>query len=170
MVMFKAYNILLVLVILLAASVSADEQSISRGRYLAVVAGCNDCHTAGFAQSGGQIPEGEWLKGDPMGWRGPWGTTYAINLRKLISNLTPQAWLALTRNSKARPPMPVYAFAAMSDQDLIGLYDFIRSLGDAGEYVPAALPPGVEPKTAYINFVPVVPQSDQTLVNEKAGR
>ena len=29
-----------------------DMKSVERGRYLVRIAGCNDCHTAGYAQSG----------------------------------------------------------------------------------------------------------------------
>jgi mono/diheme cytochrome c family protein len=56
------------------ANGKSDAQQIARGRYLLKVAGCNDCHTAGFAMTGGK------LLGDKLGWRGPWGTTYAVNL------------------------------------------------------------------------------------------
>ncbi|MGM0744616.1 MAG: hypothetical protein ACQETF_04880 [Bacteroidota bacterium] len=45
------------------------------------VAGCNDCHTDGYLMMDGNIPEEEWLAGSPMGWQGPWRTTYASNLR-----------------------------------------------------------------------------------------
>lgn len=45
----------------------------------------------------------------------------------------------------------------MSDEDLLAIYDFIRSLGVAGEAMPAALPPGSVPTTPYINFAPVIP-------------
>ncbi len=58
----------------------ADPQ-VERGRYLIQIAGCNDCHTANYAPSGGKVPEKEWLTGDALGWRGPWGTTYPTNLR-----------------------------------------------------------------------------------------
>lgn len=143
--------------LLMALSAFADSASIQRGRYLSVVAGCNDCHTAGFAPSGGKVPESEWLKGDPMGWRGPWGTTYAVNLRKLMAAMTKDSWLTFARNSKARPPMPSYVFSTMTEEDLIALYDFIKSLGDGGDVMPAALPPGAEPTTPYFNFVPVIP-------------
>src|SRR5882672_998171 len=47
-----------------------------RGSYLAVIAGCNDCHTPGYAESGGKVPESQWLTGTLLGWSGPWGTTY----------------------------------------------------------------------------------------------
>ena len=45
------------------------------------VASCNDCHTPGYMQKGGAVPVGEWLTGTPVGYQGPWGTTYAANLR-----------------------------------------------------------------------------------------
>lgn len=92
-----------------------------------------------------------------MGWRGPWGTSYAINLRKLVAGLTPEGWLALLRNSQARPPMPSYIFSVMTEKDMLDMYAFIRSLGDAGEVMPMGLPPGQEPTTPYFNFVPVIP-------------
>ena len=38
-------------------------QTLERGRYLVVIGGCNDCHTAGYPEQGGKVPEGEWLKG-----------------------------------------------------------------------------------------------------------
>lgn len=40
----------------------ADGDPIQRGRYLVKVAGCNDCHTAGYAISGGKVPNrnGSW--------------------------------------------------------------------------------------------------------------
>ena len=61
---------------------------IEHGSYLVTVGGCNDCHTAGYAESAGEVPESDWLQGDSLGWQGPWGTTYATNLRlQLAANL-----------------------------------------------------------------------------------
>src|SRR5262245_16886733 len=65
----------------LARASTSDSAQIRRGRYVVKVAGCNDCHTPGYAQSGGKIPESQWLIGDRLGWQGPWGTTYPVNLR-----------------------------------------------------------------------------------------
>jgi len=136
-------------------SVSAADEAndeIRRGRYLSLIGGCNDCHTSGFAPSEGKVPESEWLKGDSVGWRGPWGTTYPINLRNLVASLSREQWISLMRNSKARPPMPAYVTRTMPEADLGALYAFIKSLGSGGATVPAALPPGVEPVTPFINF------------------
>src|SRR5438309_1088916 len=33
---------------------------VQAGRYLVIVGGCNDCHTPGFAATGGKIPETLW--------------------------------------------------------------------------------------------------------------
>jgi hypothetical protein len=33
--------------------------SIERGRYLVTITGCNDCHTEGYAEARGEIPESE---------------------------------------------------------------------------------------------------------------
>ena len=35
---------------------TADAELIERGRYLVVIAGARDCHTAGHAESGGEAP------------------------------------------------------------------------------------------------------------------
>lgn len=54
---------------------------VLRGRYLVQVVGRNDCHTQGYPEAGGKVDEKLWLSGSTLGWRGPWGTTYAVNLR-----------------------------------------------------------------------------------------
>jgi mono/diheme cytochrome c family protein len=116
---------------------------VARGRYLAVVGGCNDCHTPGFAVSGGQVPESQWLTGDRLGWQGAWGTTYPANLRLRMSEMDLPTWKTYAKSLKARPPMPYWAVNAMSDADLEALWTFVHSLGPAGEPAPAALAPGV---------------------------
>lgn len=83
-----------------------DMKSVERGRYLVRIAGCNDCHTAGYAQSGGKVPEKEWLTGDVVGWRGPWGTTYASNLRLVLDKMSEVQWVAAAKSAQYRPPMP----------------------------------------------------------------
>ncbi len=130
---------------------------VERGRYLVKIAGCNDCHTPGYARTGGKIPEKDWLVGDRLGWRGPWGTTYPVNLRLYIGNLSEDRWVEVAHTAQFRPPMPWFALRDMTKQDLRALYRFIRYLGPAGESVPAYLPPDQTPREPYILF-PEVPQ------------
>lgn len=126
-------------------------QDVQRGRYLVRVAGCNDCHTPGYPESGGKVDEKLWLTGSPLGWRGPWGTTYAANLRLVAQKLTEAQWLKYARN-EWRPPMPWFAMRDMTDADLGAIYRYIRHSGPAGKPVPAFVPPGKEPKPPFVRF------------------
>lgn len=123
-------------------SLADDAASIERGRYLMKIAGCNDCHTPGYAQSGGQVAEDQWLLGDHLGWQGPWGTTYAANLRLYINNISEEKWVQQAATARYRPPMPWFALRDMSEQDLRSTYRYIKHLGPAGEPAPAYIPPG----------------------------
>jgi len=131
---------------------AADSESIARGKYLVNQAGCNDCHSPGYAFSDGNTPEDSWLTGDAIGWRGPWGTTYSSNLRMIVTKLTQEQWLAHAKSLKTRPPMPWYNLNKMKDEDLRAIYQFIVYLGPAGDPAPAYVPPDQEPKTPYILF------------------
>ncbi|HXZ44261.1 MAG TPA: hypothetical protein VEH53_05485 [archaeon] len=58
--------IMVVVLILVRASHAAGPASLVNAKppsskYLVMISGCNDCHTAGYAPSGGKVPEREWL-------------------------------------------------------------------------------------------------------------
>ena len=129
-----------------------DAQLIERGDYMVRIAGCNDCHTPGYAESGGKVPKAQWLVGSRMGWNGPWGTTYAANLRLKAADMDDAAWLAYTGTLHTRPPMPDFAVRDMSEQDRLAILRFVKSLGAGGEPAPAYLPPGQEPPLPFIEF------------------
>lgn len=131
---------------------AADGHDLERGRYLAKIAGCNDCHTAGYIMNAGKVPEKQWLMGDMLGWRGPWGTTYAVNLRLYMRDLTEQQWLHVARNKEMRPPMPWFALREMKEDDLRAIYRYVRHLGPAGKPAPAYVPPDREPKPPFVTF------------------
>lgn len=138
----------------LPAFAAADNAAISvaRGRYIAKIAGCNDCHTAGYATSGGKVPEKEWLQGDALGFRGEWGTTYPPNLRIYMQKLSETQWVSAAKALQSRPPMPWFALHDMSEQDLRSFYRLVKSLGPVGNPAPAYVPPGETPKGPYIQF------------------
>jgi mono/diheme cytochrome c family protein len=132
---------------------SAGGSPLARGRYLVVVGGCNDCHTDGYAPSGGVTPEEKWLLGSgPLGFRGPWGTTYAPNLRLTVSKMREDAWVKYAKELKTRPPMPWFNLNAMSEPDLRAMFRFIKILGPVGAPAHAFLPPEKEPKPPYIQW------------------
>jgi mono/diheme cytochrome c family protein len=141
-----------------AANASDPRASIERGRYLAKVAGCNDCHTPGYAMSGGNVPEKDWLVGDRLGWQGPWGTTYPANLRINLARMSEDEWVRVAHSAQYRPPMPWFALRDMSEQDLRALHRFVRSLGVAGAPAPAYVPPGQPAQGPVVTF-PAPPEA-----------
>lgn len=126
--------------------------SVARGKYLVEIAGCNDCHTAGFAPSGGKLPESEWLAGDAVGYQGPWGTTYPSNLRLYFKDMTEAQWLAAARALRSRPPMPYWAVNTMTEDDLRSVYRYVKTLPVKGSPAPAYVPPGQPAKGPVIVF------------------
>jgi hypothetical protein len=141
--------------------VQASNDSIA-GQYLTIVGGCNDCHTVGWAESNGRTPPAEQLTGSDVGYRGPWGTSYAANLRTVAQRATEDRWVRILTTADGghgRPPMPWMNTAAMTPRDLRAMYRYIHSLGARGASVPRAVPPDSMPRTPYINFVRIQPGS-----------
>jgi mono/diheme cytochrome c family protein len=143
--------------VLLAAFVgcaaAAEPAQVERGRYMVLTGHCNNCHTAGYAQKEGDVAEAVWLLGSgPQGWRGPWGTTYASNLRVNANAMSEAAWVNYLKTLKARPPMPWWSVRETSEADLRAMYQYIRQLGPAGAPAQPYLSPDKEPKPPYILY------------------
>ena len=134
------------------ANQALDPEQVERGKYIARIGGCNDCHTAGYLFSNGNVPEEKWLMGDSFGWNGPWGTTYASNLRIFMSTMDEDSWVETAKTLKRLPPMPWFNLNKMNEADLRALYQFVRSLGELGDPAPAALPPGQQAEPPYAIF------------------
>jgi mono/diheme cytochrome c family protein len=134
-----------------ATQLAMNTSKIERGRYLIKTGGCNDCHTPGYAQTGGNIPEEQWMTGDALGYQGPWGTTYAINVRDFMQTLSEEQWLQIARNP-ARPPMPWFSLRDMTDADLSALYHYLRALGPTGKQTPEYVEPGKPVSTPVVRF------------------
>jgi len=129
--------------------VAASSADVERGKYLVVTSHCNNCHTARYAAAEGAVPEDQWLMGNPVGWRGKDGTTYAPNLRIMFSTLSEDQWLSLARQSRARPPMPWWSVRDTSDEDLRMIYRYVRSLAPLGTAAPSFLPAPQQPPAPY---------------------
>lgn len=136
-----------------APPANANKAMLEHGRHLVMTSGCNDCHTDGYINTNGTVPQSQWLMGSHVGWNGPWGTTYPLNLRIVAHGLTEQEWIKQLRSTQGRPPMPWYMFKNFSNYDLASIYHFIRSLGPVGEPAPMYLPPGQKPNPPYFELV-----------------
>lgn len=132
----------------------AADSPVEAGEYITTLGGCNDCHTPGWEETNGGIPVEERLVGLPVGFRGPWGTSYPANLRLSVQGVTAAEWVAMIRGRNTMPPMPWMNLHAMRDRDLEAVYAFLRALGTKGAPAPAYVPPGQEPVTPYIDFTP----------------
>ncbi|MCO6466636.1 MAG: hypothetical protein J5I53_08475 [Bradyrhizobiaceae bacterium] len=135
----------------------AENKRVPRGRYLVSIGGCNDCHTPSVMEGKPDVPESEWLTGSSLGFNGPWGTSYAWNLRLMAQKMTETEWVDFVKSYNAAPPMPSASMHSMSTEDLKSVYAFLRYLGPAGVEAPANLPPGVQPTTPYVDFTPKFP-------------
>ena len=131
-----------------AAPAAAPVDLVARGEYLVRIAGCNDCYTAAYAEKQGKVPKEQWLTGSPLGFHGPWGTTYASNLRLRMQNFSEDEWLAYSANLRTRPIMPDFAVRDMTEEDRRALYRFIRGLGPARFASAGGAAPAPDPSLA----------------------
>lgn len=136
-----------------AADLPPDAELLAQGEYLVKIAGCNDCHTPGYMEAAGNVPKDRWLVGNPMGFHGPWGTTFPANLRMKAAEMDEAGWIKYTGELHTRPMMPDFAVRAMRESDRVAIYRFLRSLGPGGEPAPAYQPPGQAPTAPYIELV-----------------
>lgn len=141
----------LILAALLALSpigATASDPSVERGRSVALEAGCVACHTPNGISS----PERSWLTGNATGQLGPWGTTYASNLRVSLSRMSEDTWVRYATKLKVREPMPADAMKRLGEEDLRALYRYARAAGVAGAQVPYAMAPGELPPPPFVAY------------------
>lgn len=140
-----------------AAALAQDgEVSPERGELIAIIGGCHDCHTAGYSASNGKIDPVAALRGDTVGFQGPWGTTYPANLRIKAAEHTEDEWVEYLKTLETRPPMPWFNVHHLAESDMRSLHQYIVSLGEPGDPAPEFVPPGGTPKTPYIVFAPPI--------------
>ena len=124
------------------AGASAQEVSVDFGAHIATIGGCHDCHTVGYNESGGQVDANVALKGSPEGFEGPWGKTFAKNLRLTIKDRSEDDWVVFSDTFRPPPPMPWYNVHALTEVEARSLYQYIKSLpGGLGDQAPPMIPP-----------------------------
>ena len=153
---FAAAAALVTLLPAAAPAVDAGKVSVARGAQIAIIGGCHDCHTPGYSETGGMIDPNVALAGNPVGFEGPWGTSYAKNLRLIVQPMSETDFVQYAKQFTAMPPMPWFNVHAMDETDLRSLYQYIKSLGAAGMPAPNAVPPGQKPKTPYNVYAPPI--------------
>lgn len=124
---------------------------VERGRYLSIIAACNDCHTPGTFY--GAPDYDRTLSGSELGWIGPWGVSFPRNLtpdvETGIGSWTERQIVDALRTgmrpdgSVLLPPMPWPMYTALSDEDAFAIAAYLKSLAPVKHRTPDAVPPGV---------------------------
>lgn len=134
------------------------------GEYLSTVMGCNDCHTPGAFYGAPDFKRR--LSGSEMGWKGPWGVTYARNLTPDVETgigtwNEAQIVAALRTGMRPngtviQPPMPWPDFTQLTDEDAYAIAADLKSLPAVSHKVPDAIPPG-QPVAGRVLEIPPPP-------------
>jgi len=138
---------------------------VERGKVIAVVSGCHDCHTPGLMYGAPDFTRA--LSGSEVGWLGPWGTSYARNLtpdpETGLGRYTAEQIVAALKGGRRLdggpmlPPMPWQNLASYSDEDLHALAVYLLSLPPVKHAVPDVVPPGKNPAGPVFTMPPPPP-------------
>ncbi len=147
----------------LAAPLAAQgETAVERGRYLATIAGCSDCHTPGGML--GQPDKTRWLGGSDTGFGDPASGVW------IGQNLTPDKETGLGQWTKdqivaaftkgVRPDgrklseiMPWPALSHLSGEDASAIAAYLQSLPPVKNAVPGPYKAGETPAVPYVSAV-----------------
>ena len=127
------------------------ESPVERGQYLAVVAGCNDCHTPGFFL--GKPDTAKYLGGSDVGFEIPGlgvfpGRNITPDKETGIGNWTDeQIATALTTGKRPdgrqlAPIMPYPSFIHMTKEDVAAIIAFLHSIPAVKNEVAGPFKPG----------------------------
>ena len=156
MKLWGSFTIAGIAVAALAAAVSllprahADSQ-IERGKYLVVLASCNDCHTPGFFL--GNPDMSKYLGGSDVAFELPGlgafaGRNITPDKETGIGNWTAEQIAAAITTGKRpdgrelAPIMPYHAFSYMTKEDVAAIVAFLQSIPAVKNQVVGPFKPG----------------------------
>ena len=137
------------------------EQKVSRGQYLSSVIGCNDCHTPGSFYGSPDMTR--QLSGSELGWKGPWGISFARNLTPDSTGIgswsEDQIVTAIREGRRPDgtpllPPMPWPTFANLTLEDAQAIAAYLKSIPAVNHPNVHAVPPGQPYAGGYLEFPP----------------
>ncbi len=144
------------------AGAAARKALLERGEYLTTTMGCNDCHTPGTLYGAPDFKRR--LSGSELGWRGPWGVSFARNLTPdpetglgywSESEIVNALRTGVKNDGKTLlPPMPWQSLAILTDADAHAIAAYLMSLPPVKHAVPDAVPPGQTYAGPVMDFPP----------------
>ncbi len=144
-------------------AVLAQDSQIERGKYLLVLASCNDCHTPGYFF--GKPDMSRFLGGSEVGFEIPGlGVFHGPNLTPdketgLGQWSTEEIAAAITKGVRPdgrmlAPIMPWHAFANLTRQDVLAIAAYLKSLPPISNKVPGPFGPSETPTSFVMKIVP----------------
>lgn len=146
---------------LLPAPASAAESTVERGKYLATIGGCNDCHTPGYFF--GKPDTARTLGGSDVGFQTPGGTFVGPNLtpdqETGLGKWTSEEIVTAIRTG-VKPDgrmladiMPWRGLSHLTDSDAQAIVAYLKSLPPVKNKVPGPLGPNEKPQFPVLTIV-----------------
>ena len=159
----RALGVMAVAALARLAAARADDVAVERGKYLATIGGCLDCHTPGYFF--GKPDMARYLGGSDVGFRvGDLGVFVGPNLTPdketgLGSWTDAQIAAALTTGVRPdgrilAPIMPWRAFANLTKPDVMAIVAYLRSLPPVQRKVAGPFGPNEKPTVFVMTLVP----------------
>lgn len=153
----------LLLVTVIPSAAKAEDDQIERGRYLAQISGCSDCHTPGYFL--GNPDMDRFLGGSDVGFEVPGiGSVYGPNLtpddttglgKWSADDIVLAVRTGMTPDGRVLVPvMPWPNLAALTDEDAYAIAAFLRSLDPVSHAVPDPVPPGDPVPSFVLRVIP----------------
>lgn len=86
---------------------------------------------------------------------GPWGTSFAANITpdstgiggwtedQFLNSMQKGNYHGIEGTRKLLPPMPWLTYSKMKKEDILAIYEYLKSIKPVKNIVPAAIPPGI---------------------------
>jgi mono/diheme cytochrome c family protein len=140
---------------------AADPQ-VERGRYLAAIGGCTDCHTPGHFL--GKPDMSRYLGGSDVGFGSPMGVFVGPNLtpdkETGLGNWSAQQIVtAITAGKRPdgrmlAPMMPWHGLSVLTTPDALAIAAFLKSVPSVSNKVPGPFGPNEAPTVLVLSIQP----------------
>jgi mono/diheme cytochrome c family protein len=141
----------------------AQDAQVTRGKYLVILGGCNDCHTPGYFF--GKPDMARFLGGSEVGIEIPGlGVFHGPNLTPdqdtgLGKWSAEEIVTAITTGRRPdgrvlAPIMPWHAFANLTREDVLAITTFLKSLPPVKNKVPGPFGPSEKPTSFVMKIIP----------------
>jgi mono/diheme cytochrome c family protein len=144
-----------------ATAYAADPQ-VERGKYLATIGGCTDCHTPGHFL--GHPDMSRYLGGSDVGFGSPMGVFVGPNLTPdketgLGKWSSQQIVTAITTGKRPdgrmlAPMMPWHGLSVLTTSDALAIAAFLKSLPPVSNKVPGPFGPNEQPTVLVLSIQP----------------